>query len=456
MERLADEQIRLSGRLPVDERAVVLERLVTRFQAAQADTLIEGERSGELSDSGRATVRSFTTGILRRSLAEASQNAAVAHRLADFPKLAAAYRVGTAHTANLRAVVAHVSSCGLEVLQAHEEALVLLATKAGPAEIYTFCRELADTVRPDRDEAKVKATGSRMVKIVRVGDLAHLDAMLDPVLATQLKATLAAMAKAARTPADLRSDTGGGAERSTDARSYAERSADALEQVLQRGMDTTHLPTQARRRPHAVVHLQWETLLGLPDSGRGLLARFGLIPASTAARIGCDALIRLIIKHGNQVLNVGRARRLVSDRQHAALAALHPTCVVPGCAVPFGDCDIHHLWWWSLGGPTDLALQVPLCKSDHIRIHEREYTISRDDGALVFRDRRGRIMGDPTQILNHQLDLLRADNADRASPSALTGTPEAESRYHNGSWGWTGQNPHPPPGHDPPRADDAA
>lgn len=442
MERLADEQIRLSGRLPVDERAVVLERLVTRFQAAQADTLIEGERSGELSDSGRATVRSFTTGILRRSLAEASQNAAVAHRLADFPKLAAAYRVGTAHTANLRAVVAHVSSCGLEVLQAHEEALVLLATKAGPAEIYTFCRELADTVRPDRDEAKVKATGSRMVKIVRVGDLAHLDAMLDPALATQLKATLAAMAKAARTP--------------DDTRTHAERSADALEQVLQRGMDTTDLPAQARRRPHAVVHLQWETLLGLPDSGRGLLERFGLIPTGMAARIGCDALVRLVVTSGERVLNVGRTQRLVSDRQHAALAASYSTCVVPGCSVPFGDCDIHHLWWWSLGGPTDLALQVPLCKSDHIRIHEREYTISRDDGALVFRDRRRRIMGDPTQILNHQLDLLRADNADRASPSALTGTPEAESRYHNGSWGWTGQNPHPPPGHDPPRADGAA
>jgi len=74
----------------------------------------------------------------------------------------------------------------------------------------------------------------------------------------------------------------------------------------------------------------------------------------------------------------------------------------------------------------------------------------------VFRDRRRRIMGDPTQILNHQLDLLRADNADRASPSALTGTPGAETLYHNGNWGWTGQDPHPPPGHDPPRADDAA
>jgi hypothetical protein len=39
------------------------------------------------------------------------------------------------------------------------------------------------------------------VRIVRVGDLAHLDAMLDPVIADQLHATLAAMTKATRTNA---------------------------------------------------------------------------------------------------------------------------------------------------------------------------------------------------------------------------------------------------------------
>jgi len=113
--------------------------------------------------------------------------------------------------------------------------------------------------------------------------------------------------------------------------------------------------------------------------GPALLARFGLIPRSTAARVACDASVRLVVKHGERVLNVGRARRVVSPRQRAALAEQYQTCVVPGCAIRFADCDIHHLWWWSPAGPTDHDLQVPLCGAHHLWLHEGDYTITCED-----------------------------------------------------------------------------
>jgi len=162
--------------------------------------------------------------------------------------------------------------------------------------------------------------------------------MLDPVIADQLQATLTAMTKAARTAATAE------ATDLPERRTHGERCADALEAILATGMDTQALPTQTRRRPHATLSVQLETLLGMDTPGKAMLARFGLISTTTAARVTCHAAIRLVVKHGARVLNVGTTTRVVTDRQLTALAETYHTCVLPGCAIRFADCDIHHLW----------------------------------------------------------------------------------------------------------------
>jgi hypothetical protein len=436
--------------LPADEAALVLEQVATIAQAAQAEVLAGAERSGDLAESGCRTARSFAATILRRSPTDATAVAQVALNLVAFPRLAAAYRAGTAHTGNLRTIVRHLKPCGLAVLQAHEAQLLLLATQAGPREIDQFCGHLADLNRPDRDHAHAHALGQRSVRIARVGDLAHLDAMLDPVIADQLHATLAALTKATRTN-PTRTNAASTAQAGDDPeapepalrKTYAERSADALETILATGMNTQDLPTQTRRRPHATLSVQVETLLGMHTTGKALLARFGLISTATAARVACDAAIRLVVKHGNRVLNVGTTTRVVTDRQLVALAETYQTCVAPGCGIRFADCDIHHLWWYSLGGPTDLDLQVPLCRSHHTWVHERGTTLTREHGQLVFRDPTGRTITNTHQTLTDQLDLLH--------PPPPTHTGEwPDSPYLHGRWGWSGQDPDPPPGHAPP------
>jgi Domain of unknown function (DUF222) len=444
----AERLLKTARLLPADEAAKTLDRVATMAQAAQAQILAEAERSGELADSGCATVRSFAAAILRRSPTEANAIAQVALNLVFLPKLAAAHADGRVPTPHLRMVLRFVKAAGLAALQANEGALVELASTATPREVAEFCRAIADLHRPDRDEAKARAAGLRSVSIRRVGDLAHVDAMLDPVIADQLKATLAAMAKAARTPEDTRT--------------YAERQAQALEDVLVRGMDATDLPAQARRRPHATLTVALETLLGMPGHGHGLLHRFGIIPHTVSTRLSCDALVRLVVTRGQKVLNVGRLRRTVTDRQHAALAVQYQACVFPGCRVRFADCEIHHLWWWSLGGPTDADLQVPLCRSHHTSLHDGGFTLARHDGRLVFRDRCGRLIVNTDQILTDQLDLLAEkhappDTADSASEldaeiaATLREAREwASAPYDIGTWGWTGSDPAPPPGHAPP------
>ncbi|HWL97738.1 MAG TPA: DUF222 domain-containing protein, partial [Nocardioidaceae bacterium] len=158
------------------------------LQAAQARVLVEGERSGELAAaSGCRTVRSFAMSILRRSAGDASGLAGVAVQLVALPKLAA-YETGGCTRRTLRTIIGHLPACGLGVLRDHEDALVDLATHAGPAEVAVFCQALAEVHHPEGEEAKIRAAGSRSVRITAVGDLAHLDAMLDPAVAARLKA----------------------------------------------------------------------------------------------------------------------------------------------------------------------------------------------------------------------------------------------------------------------------
>jgi hypothetical protein len=152
---------------------------------------------------------------------------------------------------------------------------------------------------------------------------------------------------------------------------------------------------------------------------------------------------------------------VVTARQHAALATRYHTCVVPGCGIRFADCDIHHLWWWSLAGPTDLDLQVPLCGSHHRWLHDGGHTLTRENGLLVFRDPHGRTITNTDDLLDQQLTLLHQQHTtgpdDHTNSTGradqilhdLPGWPDTP--YNHGTWGRTGHNPAPPPEHAPPQ-----
>ncbi len=192
---------------------------------------------------------------------------------------------------------------------------------------------------------------------------------------------------------------------------FTERCAEAVEAILRAGMDTSDLPCQARRRPHAVVHAGLGTVLGLPGHGRPFLERFGLIPAGTAAALSCDALVEVVLTNGDKVLNAGNAIRTVSTAQHTA---------------------------------------------------------TRDNGRLVFRDPHGRLITNTHDVLTDQLALLRCPQPPGTGPEDHDPTAEAvtkavtkavvdgrwpDSRYLHGPWGWNGPDPTPPPGHAPPQAE---
>jgi hypothetical protein len=120
------------------------------------------------------------------------------------------------------------------------------------------------------------------------------------------------------------------------------------------------------------------------------------VDVDTIRRMGCDGdLVGIVLDDLGIPLAVGRAQRLATREQRQALRAMYRTCAFPGCTVPFDWCRIHHVNWWTRHhGATNLDNLVPICATDHHRVHEggwtlqlhpdRTITVHHPDGTVWF------------------------------------------------------------------------
>ena len=138
------------------------------------------------------------------------------------------------------------------------------------------------------------------------------------------------------------------------------------------------VPVVDRGNAQVIVHL---------DAGTGAarLAGGPQIPASTAQRLACDARVQVLLddRVGNR-LYLGRARRLATPAQIAALAVRDGDgCRFPGC-VHTRHLHAHHVRHWLYGGRTDLDNLVLICGFHHRLIHDHGYRIRRLSGRWEF------------------------------------------------------------------------
>ena len=79
------------------------------------------------------------------------------------------------------------------------------------------------------------------------------------------------------------------------------------------------------------------------------------LPIETIRRMACVAEITPIIVGADGVtLYLGQTTRLANRAQRRALRAMYRGCAVPGCSVAWDYVIIHHLKYFSHGGPTDI------------------------------------------------------------------------------------------------------
>ncbi|MDA3015464.1 MAG: DUF222 domain-containing protein [Actinomycetota bacterium] len=137
-------------------------------------------------------------------------------------------------------------------------------------------------------------------------------------------------------------------------------------------------PGAAAPAPSVSVLIDHQTLLdGLHSASVCEYSDGTSLSVPTARQLACTAEILPVVLGGNGVpLDVGRSRRLATSAQRSALAALHATCAIDRCDVPFDRCEIHHVTPWEHGGQTDLSVLIPLCSHDHHEIHRRESVLT--------------------------------------------------------------------------------
>ncbi|WP_173163648.1 HNH endonuclease signature motif containing protein [Phytohabitans suffuscus] len=164
-------------------------------------------------------------------------------------------------------------------------------------------------------------------------------------------------------------------------RTPGQRRADALVEVCGLATRTGELPDNGGQPPHVVVTVPFDVLRR--RLGAGTLDTGGRLSHTEVRRLACDAqIIPAVLGGDGQILDVGRARRLVTGSLRRALELRDRGCAFPGCDRPPRWCDGHHIRSWADGGSTSLDNSVLLCGHHHRLIHAGQWTVRLGDDGL--------------------------------------------------------------------------
>lgn len=181
----------------------------------------------------------------------------------------------------------------------------------------------------------------------------------------------------------VRCPTPGCTHDGSDPRDAGARLWDALVDACVRLRNTDELPRDHGSAAKVVVTIDHASLRQqVIDAG---LAREGhtdsgtSLSATVVRRLACDALILpAVLGTDAQVLDVGRAHRLVTPAIWSALVLRDGHCAFPGCTRMPLACDAHHIVHWADGGATSLDNLILLCRHHHTLVHHSPWQVRID------------------------------------------------------------------------------
>lgn len=160
-------------------------------------------------------------------------------------------------------------------------------------------------------------------------------------------------------------------ETGDDPRTATQRRYDALVATLKRALaGGDSVPTTAKASVNVTV--SYEALVRAL-TGTGVTDTGDALSPETVRRLSCDAdIIPMVLGTQREIVNQGRAKRLVTPGQRRALHHRDKGCTFPECTVPASWTDAHHVVHWSRNGPSDLSNYALLCGRHHTLVHERD------------------------------------------------------------------------------------
>ena len=159
-----------------------------------------------------------------------------------------------------------------------------------------------------------------------------------------------------------------------DDRTPAQRKADGLARMSRVAMGADPDTTMASLG--AAIVVDWATFLA--HLNREAFVRFGqmdggfiggLDPTDVETLL-CDCTIgRVILGPDSQPLNIGTTSRTFPRAMRRAIMNRDKHCRWPGCEIPVGWCEAHHVKYWQHGGETSITNGVLLCSRHHHFLH---------------------------------------------------------------------------------------
>ena len=347
---------------------------------------------------------------LRMSPGAAAQRVRTARVLHRGPLAATAAALAAVAVSYPHAAVLADTTCDLPAAKVAEAEPVLVeaARRLDPGRLRRLAIHLRDVIDPEKAEQRGRARLDRrgLWLTATVDGMVAVDGLLDPEAGEAAQAALAPLAR----------PTG-----PDDARNAAQRRADALGELARQGLQTGRLPQAGGLRPQLTVTIDLASLLAGANGGVGGVGGWGgTLPAETARRLACDATVTRAVVHRHpnhpnatsghanthdgdagdgglaarlhdaitllppplgaptQLLDLGRATRVINPALRRALALRDGGCIAPGCDRPAPWTDAHHLVHWLHGGPTNLDNLILLCRTHHQAVHEHRWQLHRD------------------------------------------------------------------------------
>ena len=289
---------------------------------------------------------------------------AVGERIGELPESTDSVVAGRIGFAHMTAMTRTADAVGANF---DEAKLLDKAEENSPGKFYYICkhyRHAADRKGFESEQAEQVENRRLSLSTCEDGSLL-INGVLDPIGGAAFRTAVEPLAR----------KTG-----AHDDRDLERRQADALVELASGG--------RIRKAPGPLqVTTSIETLLGLPGApgcGPGVLA--SQFPPQTIERLACDSgIARILLDSDSMVIDVGRAKRVISGPARKALNVRDGSCRWPGCERPASldrrDTIVVH---WIHGGTTDLDNLTLLCYRHHWMVHEGNWQIVRgDDGRML-------------------------------------------------------------------------
>jgi hypothetical protein len=146
------------------------------------------------------------------------------------------------------------------------------------------------------------------------------------------------------------------------------------------------------------------------------------LPDRVIGRLICAGRVRTVIHDGaNNLFDVGRSHRLVTDRQYRALLIRQRgQCAHPGCPNTT-NLHAHHRIHWLHGGRTDLDNLLLLCERHHLAHHDGAFQIhTLGAGRFRFITTDGRDLSTPIRSATSEYAGPIEDDHPTIAPDAAT------------------------------------